>query len=150
MQARVESRQRTELADARDLIEEGTGLPAEHVSHPVSDTAGVHRQPATDVRVLRPDQHPPWATDIAADVVGRDLEFAWTLQIECGRALGCEQFETEAVGQVVRYARGRVGADRAVLEPRGEADDILVLNGREVVTDGTLGVAVVTPSGTGR
>ena len=120
----------------------GTGLPAEHVGHPVSDTAGIHRQPAADERVLWPDQHPPWATDIAADVIGRDLEFAWTLQVECGRALGCEQFEIEAVGQVVRHARSRVRADRAVLEPRGEADNILVFDGRQLVADGALGVAV--------
>ena len=142
VQACVEPWQRAELPDARDLVEECAELPAEHVGHPVAYPAGVHRQPAAEIRVLGPDQHSPRTTDVAADVVGRDLEFTWAVQIECGRALGSEQLESQAVGQALRDARGRVGADRAVLEPRGEGDDILVLHRREFITHRALRVAV--------
>ena len=42
-----------------------------------------HRQSAAEIRVLGPDQHSPRTTDVAADVVGRDLEFTCAVQIEC-------------------------------------------------------------------
>ena len=105
-----------EVADAGDLVQERAGLVGEQVRDTVPDAAGVHRQPAADVGVLGADQHPPRAAEVAAHVVGGDLELAGAVQVPGRRALGGEQFEAQSVGQVVRDPRRRERADRAVVE----------------------------------
>ena len=101
VQADVEAGQRAQVADAGDLVQERAGLVDEQVRDTVPDATGVHRQAAADVGVLRPDQHPPRAADIAAHVLAGDLELTGAVQVPGGGTLGCEQLETQAVGQVV-------------------------------------------------
>ena len=97
-QTGVETGQRSQLANAGDLIEENAGLVGEQVGHAVPDAARVHRQAALDVGMLRADEHPPGAADVAADIVGRDLEFAGAVQIPRRRTFGSEQLEGKTVG----------------------------------------------------
>ena len=121
-------RQRAEVTDAGDLVEERAGLVGEQVGDAVPDTAGVHRQAAADVGMFGPDEHPAGPGDVAADIGGGDLEFAGAVQIPCRRTLGSEQFEAETVGQVVGDPRRGERADRTVVERRGERGDVLVLH----------------------
>ena len=51
------------------------------IGNPVADTVGIHRQAAADVGMLRSDQHPPGSADIAAHVVGRNLELTGAVQV---------------------------------------------------------------------
>ena len=66
------------------------------------DAAGVHRQPATDVGVLGADQNPPRTTEVAAHIIGGELELPGAVQIPGCRALRRKQFE----GQPVRASSG--------------------------------------------
>ncbi len=84
MQSDLEAGQRTQVADAGDLVEERAGLIVEEIGDAVADAAGVHRQAAADVGVVGPDQHAARAAELAADVVGRDLELTGTVQIPRG------------------------------------------------------------------
>ena len=90
----------------------------------------------------RPDEHPARPGDVAAHIGGGDLELAGAVQVPRRRSVGGEQFEAEPVGQVVRDARRREGADGAVVERRGEGGDVLVLDGDLLVADRGLGMAV--------
>ena len=47
-----------DLVESGDLLQEGAGLVDETVVLAETDTGGVHRQTAGDVRVVRSDDHP--------------------------------------------------------------------------------------------
>ena len=70
MQTGLEAGQGSEFTDACDLVQECAGLVGEQIRDAVTDTPGVHRQPAADVGVFWPDEDPPGAGDVAAYVVG--------------------------------------------------------------------------------
>ncbi len=97
--------QRVRLVDAGDLLQEGARLEDEAVVLAKADARCVHRQPAGEVRVVRPDDHPPVTARAGGALVQHELELRGTLLLPLRGAFVAEDLERETV----RVAGGDAG-----------------------------------------
>ena len=148
MQTGVEARQWAEFADAGDLVQKRARLVGEQIGHTVTDAAGIHRQPAADVGVFRPDQHPPGTGDVAADIVGGDLELAGRCRFHDAEPFEAKSSKPRPSGRLWA-TRDAEKVPTAPLSNRRERGHVLVLHRCELVADGGLGVSVGNADGHG-
>src|SRR5215217_691765 len=121
------ARQRVRLINAGDLLEERACLENEAIVLANAYTRCIHRQAASEVRVVWTDDHPAIAARISRTFVQHELEFTGAFLLPLRGALVTEDFKCEAVRVAGGDARDLRHAD-AVLQLGAEAGVVVVLD----------------------